>query len=217
MTNRPTYIIRNEKEEDYRIVEEITRQAFWNLHVPGCSEHYLVHVLREHEDFIPELDFVLEVDGKIVGNIMYTKSWLIDQDGNEKEILSFGPLTVHPDYQRMGYGKALLEYSFQKAREMGYSVIAIFGHPCNYISRGFKNCKKYNVHLEGNVYPTAFLVLELVEGSLAGKEWLYRGSEACNIKEEDAELFDKQFSPLEKEYQPSQEEFYIYSHSQVVW
>ena len=97
--------IRNERKEDYSIVEEITRKAFYNVYVPGCMEHYLVHVMRDHEDFIPELDFVLERDGQVIGNIMYTKAKLTDENGTEKEILTFGPVSVLPEYQRNGYGK----------------------------------------------------------------------------------------------------------------
>ena len=106
-------VIRNEKKEDWETVEKITRQAFYNLYVPGCVEHYLVHIMREHEDFIPELDFVLELDGQVIGNIIYTKAKLIDENGTEKEILTFGPVSIHPGYQRMGYGKMLMEHSFQ--------------------------------------------------------------------------------------------------------
>ena len=100
--------IRNEKESDYKVVEDITRKAFYNLHVAGCGEHYLVHIMRGHEDFIPELDFVLELDGRVIGNIMYTKARLADESGAEKEILTFGPVSVAPEYQRRGCGKMLM-------------------------------------------------------------------------------------------------------------
>lgn len=133
--------IRNERKEDYSIVEEITRKAFYNVYVPGCMEHYLVHVMRDHEDFIPELDFVLERDGQVIGNIMYTKAKLTDEDGTEKEILTFGPVSVLPEYQRNGYGKLLINHSCQKAAELGYDVIVILGSPANYVSCGFQCCK----------------------------------------------------------------------------
>ena len=116
-------IIRNERKEDWEIVETITRQAFYNLYVPGCVEHYLVHNMREHEDFISELDFVLELNGNVIGNIMYTKAKLIDENKNKKDILTFGPISIHPDYQRMGYGKMLIEHSFQAAIQLGYDTI----------------------------------------------------------------------------------------------
>jgi predicted N-acetyltransferase YhbS len=207
--------IRNEEKKDNRKVEEITRKAFWNLYAPGCSEHYLVHIMRSHEDFLPELDFVIEVDGKIIGNIMYTKAKLVDEAGEEKEILTFGPVCILPDYQRKGYGKKLMEYSFEKAAALGYDVIVIFGHPGNYVGVGFKSCKKYNVCLENGIYPTAMLVKELKPGALDGRKWVYYSSPVLEIDEKEAERFDEGFEPWEKKDQPSQEEFYIYSHSVV--
>ena len=210
-----TLIIRNEIENDYRAVETATRNAFWNLNVPGCDEHYLAHIMREHEDFIPELDFVVELDGQIVGNVMYTKSKLIDEVGNEKQILTFGPISVDPNYQRRGYSKKLLEHSFAKALELGYDVIVIFGNPDNYVSRGFKSCKKYNICLENDVFPTAMLVKELKSGALDGRKWIFVESSVYNINCNEAQKFDELFEFKEKKYQPSQEEFYIHSHSVI--
>ena len=207
--------IRNEKETDFRKVEEITRRAFWNLHGPGCVEHYLVHIMRSHKDFLPELDFVIEADDQIIGNIMYTKAKLVDESGEEKEILTFGPVCILPEYQRKRYGKELMEYSFEKAAALGYDVIVIFGHPGNYVGVGFKSCKKYNVCLENGIYPTAMLVKEVKPGALDGRKWVYYSSPVYEIDEKEAERFDEGFEPWEKKYQPSQEEFYIYSHSIV--
>ena len=112
-------IIRNETQDDHRLVEELTKKAFWNVNFPGCNEHFLAHVLRGHKDFVPELDLVIEADGKIVGNVMYVRSKLVDENGNKKEVLTFGPLSILPEYQRKGYGKQLLEHSFMKAAELG--------------------------------------------------------------------------------------------------
>ncbi len=207
--------IRNERETDFRKVEEITRKAFWNIYVPGCNEHYLVHVMRSHEDFLPELDFVIEVDGQIIGNIMYTKAKLVDDSGNEREILSFGPVCIVPEYQRKGYGKKLIMHSFEKAAALSYDVVVIFGNPGNYVGLGFKSCKKYNVCLEDGSYPTAMLVKELKPGALDGRRWVYYQSSVYDIDEKEAERFDEGFERWEKKYQPSQEEFYIYSHSFV--
>ena len=114
--------IRSERKEDYKIVEEMTRKAFYNLYIPGCVEHYLVHIMRSHEDFIHDLDFVAEMGGKVTGNIMYTKAMLVDEKGNEKQILTFGPLTVDVDHQRKGIGKKLMAHSFHKAAELAYAV-----------------------------------------------------------------------------------------------
>lgn len=156
---------------------------------------------------------MIEVDNQIIGNIMYTKAKLIDESGNEKEILSFGPVSILPEYQRKGYGKKLMEYSFERAVALGYDVIVIFGNPGNYVGVGFKSCKKYNVCLENGSYPTAMLVKELKPGALDGRKWVYYQSPLFEIDEQEAARFDEGFEPLEKKYQPSQEEFYIYSHS----
>ena len=212
-------IIRNETPADYRAVENLTRESFWNVYKPGADEHYYVHMMRTHPDFIPELAFVLECDGEIIGNIMYTKAWLEDEQGQRKEILSFGPLCVAPKYQRQKLGKLLIEYSFAAARELGYDVNINFGNPGNYVSRGFVSCKKKNVSFvfPGN-YPTALLVAELVPGALDGKSWMYIPSTAADCCEDTAAVaaFDATFPPKEKFWMPSQEEFYIYSHSSVV-
>lgn len=206
--------IRNEIKSDFSKVEILTRKAFWNVYVPGCNEHYLAHILREHEDFIPELDFVAETEnGKLIGNVMYTKAKLVDENKNELPILTFGPISVHPDYQRMGVSKKLLEYSFDAAIKLGYQVIVIFGNPDNYVSRGFKSCKKYNICTADGIFPAAMLVKELVPGTLSGKRWFYQESPAYQFEKSDAEKFDEAFEPMKKEFRPSQEEFYIHSHS----
>ena len=206
-------IIRNEQKEDWEIVEKITRQAFYNLYVPGCGEHYLVHIMREHEDFIPELDFVIERNGDVIGNIMYTKAKLIDENGNEKDILTFGPVSIHPAYQRMGYGKMLIEHSFQTAIQLGYDTIVIFGSPSNYVSRGFRCCKKYNVCIENGKYPAAMMVKELIPHALDGHNWIYHDSPVMAISEEEAERYDATLEPMEKKHLPSQDEFYIMSQA----
>ncbi len=210
------YNIRNEQAIDMREVEELTRKAFWNLNVPGCCEHYLVHVMRSHPDFIPDLNFVLEEDNRIIANVMYTKTMLIDENGIEKQILKFGPVSVLPVCQRMGYGKSLLEYSFIKAKEMGYDTIVIYGNPDNYVSRGFKSCKKYNVSIKDDYFPAAMLVKELVEGSLDGRKWRYIESDVFDLDAKEVEQFDSNFEEMEKKYRPSQEEFYIHSHSRMI-
>ncbi len=169
--------------------------------------------MRSHKDFLPELDLVIEVDHQIIGNIMYTKTKLIDEAGEEKDILTFGPVCISPEYQRKGYGKKLMEYSFERAAALDYDAIAIFGNPNNYVSRGFVSCKKFNVCLENGIYPSAMLVKELKSNVLDGRKWVYYQSPVFEIDEREAERFDEGLESLEKKYQPSQEEFYILSHS----
>jgi len=210
--------IRLETEKDYREVENLTREAFWNVYKPGADEHYFVHKMRTHRDFIPELAFVVEKDGVIIGNIMHTKAWLLGEDGEKKEILSFGPICVDPRYQRQGVSRKLMEHSFEKARELGYDVNINFGNPANYVGRGFVSCKKKHVCLGEDIFPTALLVCELVPNALGGKKWQFIPSDAADCcEDEDAvAAFDATFTLKEKGWRPSQEEFYIYSHSSVV-
>ena len=207
--------IRKETPADYPAVEDMTRRAFYNLYVPGCVEHYLVHIMRSHQDFIPQLDFVLELDGRIVGSILYTKARLVDEAGTEKEVLTFGPVCVMPEHQRKGYGKLLMEHSFTEAAALGYDVIVLFGSPANYVSRGFQSCKKHNVCVEGGKYPAAMLVKELKPGALDGRRWFYHDSPVMSVDEEAARRYDESLEKLEKKHLPSQEEFYIMSHSFV--
>lgn len=205
--------IRNETQADRRTVETVTRRAFYNVYAPGCTEHYLVRAMREHPDFIPELDFVAELDGQVIGNVMYTKAALTGQAGEVKDILTFGPVSIAPEHQRKGYGKLLLERSFLRAAELGWDVVVIFGSPANYVGLGFKSCKKFNVCLEDGRFPSAMLVKELREGALDGRRWVYRHSPVMDIDEEAARRYDGTLEPMAKERRPSQEEFYIMSHS----
>ena len=211
------YIIRKETEKDYREVENLAREAFWNMSKPGCDEHFFIHTLRSHKDFIPELSFVIELEGRIIGSVMYTKSRLIDENGNEKQIVTMGPLCVMPEYQRNGFGKSLLEHTFRLAADMGYDTIINFGNPDNYVARGYKSCRKYNVCFEGNIFPAALLVKVLKEGALDGRKWFYHPSDADHPCEDTKALerFDALFPPKVKGWQPSQEEFYIHSHSVI--
>lgn len=207
--------IRNEKETDYQRVEDITRKAFYNLYIPGCTEHYLVHIMRKHEDFIPELDFVIEVDDQVVGNIMYTKAKIMSDKGEEKEILTFGPLTIMPEYQRMGYGKILMEHSFKEAVKLGYDLVVILGSPSNYVSSGFKSCERYHICVEGGVYPSAMMVKELKPFLVDDKKWTYFDSPVMQFDMEKAQEYDDTLEKMEKKYQTSQEEFYILSQSTI--
>ncbi len=208
--------IRKEEPRDFRKVEELTRKAFWNLHSPGCDEHYLVHTIRDHQDFIPELDLVMELDATIIGNIMYAKSKLISANGSQKDILTFGPVSILPEFQRKGFGKKLIEHSFEIAIKLGYEMIVIFGNPGNYLSSGFKSCKRFNISMGNNIFPTAMLVKGLVEKGPYTEKWTYHESPAYNIDKAKAELFDAEFEPMKKESRPGHEEFFILSNSRII-
>ena len=208
-------VIRREQKEDINIVENLIRDAFWNVHEPGATEHYLAHQMRNHKDFVNELNMVAEIDGKIVGSIMYTIGAVVSEEGITKKCLSFGPLAVHPDYQRMGIGKALIEKTFELAKELGYESVIIFGHPSNYVARGFVSCIKMNICVGDGYFPTAMLVKTFADDVFDGKRWVFKESTAYEFEISDAEEYDKLFPYKEKKKLPCQEEFYIYSHSSI--
>src|SRR5574344_2893615 len=199
--------IRLETADDYSSVERLTRDAFWNLYMPGCDEHYLCHILRDHKDFIKELDFVAEIDGKVIASIMYSKSFLISDDNEKVEIVSFGPLCVHPEYQRKGIGTALIEKTKKIVEKMKIPAIIIYGDPHNYCKHGFKNGIDYQVsNMEGE-YPLALLVLELEKGFFGNKQWKAQQSDVFIFDQDKVHEFDKEFLVKEKKYQYSQEIF----------
>ena len=117
--NQGSYTIRLETPDDDRAAENLTREAFWNVYRPGCIEHYILHAYRGREDFVQELDFVMEKDGGIMGHIMYVRTEIQADDGRRIPIMTFGPISIAPEYQRQGYGKALLEFSMEKAADLG--------------------------------------------------------------------------------------------------
>ncbi|MDM7993541.1 MAG: N-acetyltransferase [Candidatus Fermentibacter sp.] len=201
--------IRRETQSDYREVEELNREAFWNLYFPGCNEHYLAHVMRSHPDFIPELDFVAESDGRIVGSIMYTRAWLVGEDGAEREIVSFGPLCVLPSHQRRGIGSALVRHTADIARGRGAGMIVIFGDPHNYCRLGFKSGRDYGISNQDGDCPHGMLALDLGGNVPPAGRRVFRYSDVYNIDEDAAQAFDSGFPPKEKGYSHTQEIFSI--------
>ncbi len=87
-------LIRSETENDYFENELVTHKAFWNLYVPGCNEHYLVYLLRDHPDYLPEFRFVAEYENRIIGNIFYAKSYMFNEKNEKLDTLTFGPVSV---------------------------------------------------------------------------------------------------------------------------
>lgn len=199
--------IRLETNDDYRQVEELSRDAFWNLYAPGCDEHYLCHILREHKDFISELDYVVEIKNNIIASIMYTESILISDDQEKVRTVSFGPLCVHPDYQRQGIGTALIKKTISLVAKMNIPAIIIYGDPHNYCKHGFKNGIDYQVSNMDDEYPLGLLVLELQNGFFGKKKWRIKQSDAFCFDHEKAIEFDKRFEEKEKKQAYSQEIF----------
>lgn len=140
--------IRLETPDDYHAVEEISREAFWQFWEENCTvcdEHLLVHKLRDVDAYVPELDYVAEVDGKLVGHIIYTRSWIETGDGRKVETLTFGPLAVLPEYQSKGIGRALMQHSFAEAKRLGYRAVIIYGIPDYYPRVGFKRAAEFGL------------------------------------------------------------------------
>ena len=203
--------IRNEEIGDYRTVEEIAREAFWNLYIPGCHEHYVVHKMREDKDFIQQLAFVIEVDEEIVGAIFYTHSEVVAEGNVVYPTVSFGPVFISPKFQRRGLGKQLITHSIQVAKEMGYRAIVTLGYPYHYEPYGFMGGKKYNISMPDGKFYKGLLVLPLYEGSLDNVSGYASFSDVLEVADEDVNEFDKSFPAKEKKYQASQTEYQVAS------
>ncbi len=200
--------LRLEQPADYRNVEELTREAFWNHHVPGCNEHYLLHIMRDCEAFIRELDVVAEIDGEIVGNIVYTKAKILGDDGISREVLSFGPVSVLPAFWAKGIGSALIEYTIARAKESGHRAILIYGDPEYYKRFGFIPAETFGIGTADNMYAEPLQALELWEGALRGCNGRFLEDAVYDVDEDAAAEFDKTFP--QKKLQdglPSQERF----------
>ena len=171
------YTIRLERESDFRTVEDLTREAFWNVYQPGCTEHYVLHCYRNNPDFIPELDFVLEIDGVgIIGHVMFSKAEIISDDGKHIPILTFGPISIAPEYKRKGYGTVLLRYALEKAKELGYGAVFMEGNIDFYKHSGFVLASSLHIHYHAEPRESEvpyFLGQELESGYLKGLEGTY--------------------------------------------
>jgi len=198
--------LRFEEEKDHRIVEELTREAFWNVHVPGCDEHLLIKNLRKAKEFVKDLDFVAVYENKIIGNIVYVETKI---SSSEKEwvVLTFGPLSVLPKYQNRGIGTKLIEHTKQLSKEIGYKAIIIYGDPEYYKRFGFKESIEYNITTEEGKYHGALLVLELYPNSLNGINGIFEEGKVYEVNEDELEEFEKGFMKKEKKKTKTQERF----------
>ena len=166
-------IIRLEQPKDWREVENLTRDAFWNVYRPGCQEHFVLNQFRSNPAFIPELDFVMEEDGRIIGHVMFSKAEIILTDGTAFPSWTFGPISIHPDYKRKGYGLKLLQYALEKAREMGIGLLQMEGNVEFYKHAGFDLASKHRIHYHGEPAESEvpyFLALELSPGYWGDRE-----------------------------------------------
>lgn len=199
--------IRNETKEDYRKVENLTREAFWNVYRPGCMEHYVLYCYRDDPAFVPELDFVMELNGKPIGQVIYVRSGIECDDGKKVPIMTFGPIGIAPEYKRQGYGKRLLDYSMEKAGEMSVGALAITGNILFYGKSGFVPAKTKGVRYADDPEADYLLIKELIPGFLDGISGTYKDPEGYFVCEKDPEAFERfeaTFPKKEKQKLPGQ-------------
>ncbi len=202
-----SYIIRVEKPEDYREGEDLVRESFWNVYRPGCSEHYVIHVLRDDPAFVKELDLVMERDGQMIGQNMFMKTHIVADDGRLIPVLTMGPICITPELKRQGYGKKLLDYSLEKATEMGFGAVLFEGNIGFYGHSGFDYARKFGVRyhdLPEGADDSFFLCKELNPGYLDGITGVYQTPRGYYVDDADVETFDKSFPPKEKQKLPGQ-------------
>ena len=205
--NKNNVIIRLERKEEARIVENLVRESFWNVYRPGCLEHYVLNQLRNDKAFVPELDFVMELDGKIIGQNMFMKAEIKADDGRSVPIMTMGPICIAPEQKRKGYGKILLDYSLEKAKDLGCGALCFEGNIDFYGKSGFTYASEYGIRYHGlpkDADASFFLCKELIPGYLDEVTGEYSTPQGYMVDEEAAEAFDKQFPFKEKLKLPGQ-------------
>ncbi len=190
--------IRQEEEKDFKDVEYLTREAFWDIYKPGCDEHLVLHKIRKVSAFVKELNLIACDKDTIVGNIIYSRARVVNEENKEFEVLCMGPIAVLPSYQNQGIGSLLMEHSIEKARQLGYKGIVIFGNPDYYHRFGFVDAKEYNIQTSWGDNLDAFMALELYENSLKGISGKFFEDEVFKIDNDELENFEKQFPYKEK-------------------
>lgn len=205
--NTNDVIMRSEKKGEYREVENLIRESFWNVYRPGCSEHYVMHVLRDDPAFVKELDFVMEKDGRLIGQNMFMRTVINADDGRDVEVLTMGPICITPDLKRRGYGKLLLDYSLSKAAELGFGAVLFEGNIDFYSNCGFDYARRFGIRyhdLPEGADDSFFLCRELIPGYLDGVTGVYQTPAGYYVDDADVEEFDKGFPPKQKLKLPGQ-------------
>ncbi len=200
-------VIRSEEKGEYRKVENMVRESFWNVYRPGCMEHYVLHQLRKDAAFVPELDLVMEQNGELIGQNMFMRAWIAVDDGREIPIMTMGPICIAPQWKRKGYGKILLDYSLEKAKELGYRALCFEGNIDFYGKSGFREAREFGIRYHGlpeGEDASFFLCKELIPGYLEEITGEYTTPEGYFVDEKEAEEFDRQFPGKEKKKLPGQ-------------
>ena len=205
--NTGNIIIRLEKKEEYREVENMVRESFWNVYRPGCLEHYVLNQLRDDPAFVRELDFVMEQDGRLIGQNMFMRAEIKADDGRAIPIMAMGPICITPELKRKGYGKTLLDFSLKKAQELGCGAVCFEGNIDFYGKSGFVQASEFAIRYHGlpeGEDASFFLCKELISGYLDGISGEYAPPQGYFVDEAEAEEFDKEFPVKEKLKLPGQ-------------
>lgn len=205
--NKNNIIIRLEKKEEQHEVENLVRESFWNVYRPGCLEHYVLNQLRNDEAFVPELDFVMEQDGKLIGQNMFMRAVIKSDDGRDIPIMTMGPICITPELKRKGYGKVLLDYSLERAAELGCGALCFEGNIDFYGKSGFRPASEFGIRyhsLKEGEDASFFLCRELIPRYLDGITGEYATPAGYLVNEKEAESFDKLFPYKEKKKLPGQ-------------
>ena len=203
-------IIRNERREEWREVENLVRESFWNVYRPGCMEHYVLNRFRDDPDFVPELDFVMERDGRLIGQNMFVRARIKADDGRGVPVMAMGPICIAPGLQRRGYGKRLLDYSLERAAELGCGAVCFEGNIAFYGKSGFALARGFGVRYHGlpeGEDDSFFLCKELIPGYLDGVRGEYAPPRGYFVADENPDAFeryDAQFPHKEKLKLPGQ-------------
>ena len=200
-------MIRLEKPDEYREVENMVRESFWNVYRPGCSEHYVLHVLRDDPAFVKELDLVMEQDGEIIGQNMFMRTIIDADDGRTVPVLTMGPVCIKQELKRRGYGKILLDASLEKAAELGFGAVLFEGNIDFYGKSGFTYARSFGIRyhdLPEGADDSFFLCKELIPGYLDGVTGVYQTPQGYYVDDEETEAFDREFPPKEKLKLPGQ-------------
>ncbi len=201
------YIIRLETEADHRAIENLVREAFWNVYRPGCSEHYVLHVLRGDPAFVPALDFVMEQNGEPIGQNMFMKTVITADDGRTVPVLTMGPIGITPALKRHGYGKKLLDFSLERAAAMGFGAVLFEGNIGFYGKCGFTYAREFGIRyhdLPEGADDSFFLCKELIPGYLSDVTGVYHTPQGYYVDDADVEAFDQSFPPKQKQKLPGQ-------------
>lgn len=201
------YVIRLEKENEHREVENLVRESFWNVYRPGCLEHFVLNQLRNDPAFVPELDFVMEMDGRLIGQNIFMRATIKADDGRDIPIMAMGPICVSPEYQGKGLGKILLDFSLEKAAGIGCGAVCFEGNIGFYGKSGFSYASRFGIRYHGlpdGADASFFLCKELILGYLDGITGEYATPQGYFVDEEAAAEYDKTFPHKEKLVLPGQ-------------